>query len=231
VKSVDPNVYLVAEIMGDARRWLRGDEFDATMNYTFRELCVDYFATGTIGTAVFLEGALALTAMYSPAVTLMNHNLLGSHDTPRFLGLAGEDPRSLLLATVFQVTFPGAPGLYYGDELPMSGGGDPDNRRGLAWDSVGSTHHDAVRRLLRLRRRHFALRHGGWRLLGHKADGFAFAREVGADTVVVGINRGADEAVVPLGGQVPRRMAWSVGDVVRRRNMLHLGPRSAVVLG
>ena len=133
VRSVRPDAYLLAEVMGDAGRWLRGDEFDATMNYTFRELSIDYFATGVIGTPTFLEGVLELLAMYPPDVTEVNHNLLGSHDTPRFLTMAGGDTDSLMLATLFQLTFPGAPGLYYGDELPMEGGADPDNRRGFDW--------------------------------------------------------------------------------------------------
>ena len=229
VKAAKPEVYLVAEVMGDARRWLRGDEFDATMNYTFRELSVDYFATGVIGTDVFLEGVLAMLAMYSPVVSAMNHNLLGSHDTPRFLSLAGNDRRSLLLATLFQLTFPGAPGLYYGDELPMPGAGDPDNRRGFDWGAAGSQHHDAVRDLLRLRRRHPALRNGSWRLLARSGDGFVYAREAEGSSVTIGINAGAGSAVVPLEG-TGAEVAWSVGDVTVRLDELHLGPRSGAVL-
>ncbi len=229
VKAAKPEAYLVAEVMGDARRWLRGDEFDATMNYTFRELSVDYFATGVIGTDVFLEGVLAMLAMYSPVVTAMNHNLLGSHDTPRFLTLAGNDRRSLLLATLFQLTFPGAPGLYYGDELPMPGAGDPDNRRGFDWGAVGSQHHDAVRDLLRLRRRHPALRTGSWRLLARSGDGFVYARQAEGTPVTIGINAGAGSAVVPL-EDTGAEVAWSVGDVTVRLDELHLGPRSGAVL-
>lgn len=229
VKAVAPDAYLVAEVMGDARRWLRGDEFDATMNYTFRDLCVDYFATGAISTETFLEGVLELLAMYSPAVTAMNHNLIGSHDTPRFLTLAGDDPRSLLLATLFQLGFPGAPGLYYGDELPMVGAGDPDNRRGFLWGAVESAHHDAVRTLLGLRRRLSPLRSGSFRLVAHSGGAFAFSREEGDRRVIVGINRGASGAALPVGDRTAD-VLWSVGDVELRDDGLHLGPRAGAVI-
>ncbi len=107
LRAVKPGAYLLAEVMGDAGRWLAGDEFDATMNYTFRDLCVDFFAKGAIDGAALLEGFLEMTAMYSPAVTAMSHNLIGSHDMPRFLTEAGGDIDRLTLATLFQLTVPG----------------------------------------------------------------------------------------------------------------------------
>lgn len=228
IRAVRPDAYLLAEVMGDARRWLAGDEFDATMNYTFRELCVDYLAEERIGTPVFLEGLLEMTAMYSPAVTAMNHNLLGSHDMPRFLTVAGGDERSLLLATLLQLTLPGAPGLYYGDEVPMAGGGDPDNRRAMAWDRLGGPHHRAVADLVGLRRDRKALRTGSWRLLGTVGDAFAYERLLGDERVVVAMNRGRHRVSLA----VPRleTVLWSTGSAEVTAPGLTLGPRSAVVV-
>ena len=61
-------------------------------------------------------------------------NLLGSHDLARFLHFARGDKSALRLATLFQMTFPGAPSIYYGDEIGLAGGHDPDNRRAFRWD-------------------------------------------------------------------------------------------------
>jgi neopullulanase len=233
IRAIRPDVYLLAEVMGDARRWLMGDEFDATMNYTFRELCVDYFALEHIDTPVFLEGLLEMTAMYSPAVTAMNHNLLGSHDMPRFLTVAGGDERSLLLATVLQLTLPGAPGLYYGDEVPMAGGADPANRGAMEWARLGGSHHRAVADLVRLRRDSKALQTGSWRLLAAVGDAFVYERRLGDEPVVVAINRGRVPATLPIAdtstGTGTGRILWSVGSADLAPTGLTLGPRSGAV--
>ena len=229
VRSLKPDAFLLAEVMGDARRWLRGEEFDATMNYTFRELCLDYFATSRIGTPAFLEGLLEMTAMYSPAVASVNHNLLGSHDTPRFLTLAGGDARSLLLATLVQATFPGAPGLYYGDELPMAGEGDPDNRRGFDWSMVGGEHHDHVRRLLSVRIGSPALRNGRFSLIGTSGDAFAYRRTTADEAAVIGVNHGARAGTIAVPG-VSGEVRWHVGEAALRAGSLRLGPHSGAVI-
>ena len=90
-RQVKPDCYLLAEIMGDASPWLQGDRFDATMNYTFRDLCLGYFATRELGTGAFLDGFTRMLAAYAPEVTEVNQNLLSSHDTERFLHMAGDE--------------------------------------------------------------------------------------------------------------------------------------------
>lgn len=228
VRGVDPDVYLLAEVMGDARRWLQGDEFDAVMNYTFRDLAVDYFALRTIDAEAFLEGLVEMISMYSPVVTLANQNLLGSHDTPRFLTLAGGDVRALLLATLVQLTLPGAPGLYYGDEVAMEGAGDPDNRRGMAWDEVGSDHHRAVRELIAVRRARPCLRTGDWRMLSVVGDAFGFERTTPDARAVVVVNGGDEETLLPVRGVTVR--SWAAGEVSVTADGVRLGPRSGAVL-
>lgn len=227
VKAVAPDAYLLAEVMGDAGRWLRGDEFDGTMNYTFRDLVVAYLAAGTVDTAAFLEGLLEMTAMYSPTAGLLNHNLIGSHDTPRFLTLAGGNQRMLLMATLLQLTLPGVAGIYYGDELGMEGGGDPDNRRAMAWPDVGNEIHRAFRELTTLRRRHQALRTGSFRLLATVDDGFVFDRTAGGDAVAVAVNRGERPVAVPV---ATGELEWSLGRVEAAATAIRLGPRSAAVV-
>ncbi len=234
VHEVRPDVYLLAEVMGDSRRWLRGDEFDSTMNYTFRALCLDFFGRRHIGAEEFVAGYLRTMAMYSPAVTDVSHNLLGSHDTARFLHHADEDERRLLLATAFQLTAPGAPGLYYGDELPLTGGEDPDCRRTFDWDRVDSDHHSAVRALGRLRRDREALRTGSITILPVVDQCVSFVRTGRNENLFVAINNGA--TTVELGvdpGHHPGEILWSVGNVEAgkgpRGNIVEVGPHAAIV--
>ncbi len=230
IEAERPGIYLLAEVMGDARRWLQGDEFDATMNYTFREICLGFFGLKTITAEEFVADYLRMLAMYSPAVTEVNQNLIGSHDTSRFLRLAGEDERRLLLATVFQLTSPGAPGLYYGDELPLTGGHDPDCRRAFDWERTGSDHHQAVRAVSRLRRHHAALRRGNIEMLPTVDQCVSFMRRTENEQIFVAINNGAttvDLGVAP--GQHPGAILWSVGQVRTHGEIIELGPHAAVI--
>jgi glycosidase len=193
-KSVKPDCYLLAEIWGDASAWLQGDMFDATMNYFFRDLCAEYFARDAMSTSDFLDGVARMLAMYAPQVMAVTHNLFSSHDTERFLHMAGGEARRLRLATLFQLTVPGAPGIYYGDEIGMTGGFDPDCRRAFPWDRPETWDHETlemVRALTRLRKEHPALRHGEWRPVWSEGYVFAFVREAPAgERVLVAINRG-----------------------------------------
>ncbi len=209
-RAVKTDSYLLAEVMGDAGPWLQGDAFDATMNYTFRELCLDYFATRTSSTAEFTAGFQAMLARYAPAVNAANQNLLSSHDKPRFRHLAGEDRAALAAATIFQMTAPGAPGLYYGDEVGMTGGEEPASRGAFPWHDEASWDRQQltlVRELGALRRAHPALRHGDWRPVPRDDDLLAYRRSAGTTTLQVTVNRGpAVQEVGPAGAVV-----WGAG--------------------
>ncbi len=192
VKAVKPDAYLLSEIMGDTGNWLQGDSFDATMNYTFRSIALRYLARDTLDGAGMLDESGRLLAQYPWAVTLANQNLIGSHDTPRFLTEAGGDLWRLRLATVLQLTFPGAPGLYYGDEVGMAGGNDPGCRGAFPWNTDPAAHpvHRIVRELTALRRSRVSLRTG--RLIPIEGRGglIVFERVEGRQRTLVAINRG-----------------------------------------
>lgn len=197
VKSVDPEVYLIAEIMGDAMPWLQGDQFDATMNYQFRELAVDFFAEPTIDAGRFVDGLIRMHARYAPEIVLASQNLIGSHDTERFLTRAGGDARRLSLAVFTQMTVPGAPGLYYGDEVGMTGGSDPGSRGAFPWHDAASWNRDLLtqaRTLGRLRSDHPALRNGAFEVVYLGRDAFAFTRTNADERLLVIVNR-ADEVL------------------------------------
>lgn len=167
VKAANPDAYIVGEIWKDASPWLDGTQFDAVMNYLLRDLCRDFFARAKIGARAFADGVQELLTRYPREATLVQLNLLGSHDTTRFRTLAGGDVTLLYPAVLFQMTFPGAPCIYYGDEIGMEGGKEPLSRGCFPWDEAQWNHELRawVQQCARLRHAHTALRTGDVRVL------------------------------------------------------------------
>ncbi len=175
VRSINPQAYLAGEIWHRADPWLQGDQFDAVMNYPFRAAALDFLATGAIGPETFDARLGAMRMAYADQVSDALLNLLGSHDTPRLLTMCGgADPRwrddarrRAALAAIFQLTYPGAPMLYYGDEVGMGTRGDIETRAPMIWDPAQE---DAdllalYKRLIALRRGQPALRRGAFTTL------------------------------------------------------------------
>jgi glycosidase len=185
--------------------WLQGDRFDATMNYTFREICLRFFARGEIDGSEATDGLSRLWAQYAWPVTLANQNLIGSHDTARFLTASGGEEWRLRLATILQLTYPGAPGLYYGDEIGMAGTNDPGSRGAFPWEPEPTAHplFQNIASLTPVRRKHPALIRGSWRPLPAPAEVLAFERRLDRSRLAVVINRGRRRKVeLPAGGKV-----------------------------
>jgi neopullulanase len=208
VKAANPQAYIVGEIWGDARRWLAGDQFDAVMNYLFTKACLGFFThprgldhaltqgTGlhpvdSLDAGQFAGSIESLLRLYPWPATLSQLNLLDSHDTTRFLTLAHEDQSALELASLFMMCFPGAPCVYYGDEIGMVGGGTlEDARRAFPWDPArwNTNLLQHYRRAIAMRREHAVLRRGGYRTLMVEHELVVFARELDADVAVVVLN-------------------------------------------
>jgi glycosidase len=194
------------------------------MNYTFRDLCVGYFATRELGTADLVDGFTRLLAQYSPEAGAVNQNLLSSHDTERFLHAANGERGRLLPAVLFQMTAPGAPGIYYGDEVGLAGGEEPASRGAFPWHDPGSWDRgllETVRALGGLRRSQPALRQGAWRLRWQGEEAFAFSRMLDGAEVVVVVNRGPalGRVEVPVAVGSPR-VLWGEGRARRVRGRL-----------
>ncbi len=133
VKTVKPDALLLGEVWHDNTHYLRGDEFDGVMNYRVHKAFIDYFAHGTI-TAKEAANRLNRVLMQNFEQTnAMMLNFLDNHDTPRFLRFCGGEKDKLLAALCALVLFPGMPCIFYGTELPLDGGGDPDCRRTFDW--------------------------------------------------------------------------------------------------
>ena len=144
VLAVNPEAYLVGEIWNPAPEWLAGDRFDARDELPAGRgdpvvrrrrparpgaLVAKTHEYGRHVRAIdgpeFGRQLAAVMATYPPEVASLQLNLLGSHDTPRFISLAGGDATALRLATLIQMTLPGAPCIYYGDEVGLEGREDP----------------------------------------------------------------------------------------------------------
>ena len=207
VKAINSEAYILAEIWDEARAWMQGDHFDATMNYGFNRACYGFFGQETLDTSQrpggfklkrldarrFARQVDRMLNLYAWPFTLAQYNLISSHDEPRFLTMVGGDKRRLRLATLCQMTFPGAPSIYYGDEIGMEGGPDPDCRRAFPWDEARWDHELRAdfRRYIALRKAHPALRSGDFVTLYAKDLAYAYARTSDEETVVVAFNVGA----------------------------------------
>ena len=210
VKALDPEAYIVAEIWHVAPDRLAGDQFDATMNYPLGEAILGFVGAGRLDQDVIgehgtysaavrpLDGpAFArrleeLLGVYDPAVTAVQLNLIGSHDLPRFVTMCGGDRTALRLATLIQMTLPGAPCLYYGDEIGLEGRIDPGCRGAFPWarERWDEGLRESVRRAIALRQASPALRRGALRLVAADAATVAYSRSEGSEWTLVVVNAG-----------------------------------------
>ncbi|HEY4690776.1 MAG TPA: glycoside hydrolase family 13 protein [Anaerolineae bacterium] len=258
VKAANPDAYLVGEIWHESQRWLQGDQFDAVMNYLATIACLGFFAHETLDVeetrrvggyrdvrpldvTEFADHIDWILSLYDPAVTQAQLNLLDSHDTPRFVTSASGDLSALRLALLFLFAHPGAPCIYYGDEIGLSGGHDPDCRKAFPWNPARWDHDllAFVKKCVALRKAHPALRRGAYHRL-YAGDGvYAFGRTLGDERLVIALNAasGARAIDVPVGALGLRTGSlsdvWSdaryaIVDGTLRD--LKLAPRSGVVL-
>ncbi len=205
VKAINPDAYIVGEIWEDARHWLDGTQFDGVMNYLFTGPTIAFVAGDRVDRAEVRDRSYttypalsaedyaakmeALLTLYPWEIQLAQLNLLDSHDTARLLTIAQGDAASVELATLLLFTFPGAPSVYYGDEIGLPGALDPDSRRGFPpqthWNQDVLTYH---KQLIALRHAHPALRTGHYRVLYAKGAVYAFARTLESETRIVAVN-------------------------------------------
>jgi glycosidase len=207
VKGTNPDAYIVGEIWTDGRRWLQGDQFDGITNYELRNLLLEWLVEGKYRSLGFAHRLQELLGKYRPETLRAQLNLLGSHDTPRLIRVARGDLSTLRLLWLFLFTWPGAPCIYYGDEIGLDGGPDPDCRRCFPWEE-GSWNQELrsfIRRLIALRRALPALRRGAVRILfAHpRRNLFAHGRGQGKEAAVAVFHAGEDVSCmfdVPLAG-------------------------------
>ncbi len=209
VKRVNPDAYIVGEIWHEAQRWLQGDQFDAVMNYLFTRSAIGFFVRekrdevllGNVGYSPvpaldargFAYSVNSTLGLYDNSINQAQMNLLDSHDTARYLSIAKGDVSALKLAILWLMTYPGAPCLYYGTEIGMQGGKDPDCRRTFPWATPGRWDHDLpqyTKGCIALRHRYAALRRGEFRFIYAEGNTVAYLRSLGDERLIGVLNTG-----------------------------------------
>ena len=212
VKAHKPDAITIAETWFDASKFFLGDSFDSTMNYILRNALLDYAAGGD---ARKLNANLELMREAYPAqafYALMN--LLSTHDQPRALHHFGylddgdtrklaEAKQRLRLAVLFQMSYPGAPSIYYGDEVGLGGGDDPYNRATYPWADEGGKPVLALladfQRLTQMRQDHPVLRRGSIGApLWVDANVVVLARQLGKTWAITATNNAAQARTVSV---------------------------------
>ena len=213
VKTHKPDALTVAETWFDASKYFLGDMFDSTMNYILRNTVLEYAAGGK-AIALYRNIELMREA-YPPQAFYALMNLISSHDQARALHHLGwhddtRDPalialakQRLKLAVFFQMTFPGAPTIYYGDEVGVTGGDDPYNRAPYPWADLGGKPDNALlrefKKLTQLRRDHAVLRRGSIDAPAYIDDQvIVLVRRLGASAAVVAMNNATTPKTVTV---------------------------------
>lgn len=248
VRAVNPEAYIVGEIWHEAQRWLQGDQFDAVMNYLFTAAALSFFADGHLNMDIihqagglkdrvhrmhaktFADEVDRILNLYPTDITFAQLNLLDSHDMPRFLSCANGDKNSLKLAWLFLFTMPGAPCIYYGDEVGVDGGHDPDCRKAFPWDEAKWDMDllNYAKACIALRKGQKALRRGEYKRVHTEDDLMVFARTLKDDTVITAFNASNTNRHFEYDfGRTPKIL---FGTPVIDGNRITLSPRSGIVL-
>lgn len=238
VKAINPDAYITGEIWKRADQWLDGRSFDAVMNYPFAEAAIAWVGdrTNKIAPSELDRRLAELRLAYPAEVTYCLMNLLDSHDTDRIASMlanpdreydrgnreqdgatydagkpSAEVYRKVRLLALLQMTYVGAPMIYYGDEVGMWGSDDPNNRKPMLWkdlepyadpdeNRVMEEQLEFYRRATALRNRFASLRRGSFRTLlaDDEQDVWVFLREFGNEKVLVALNASDRQATVTV---------------------------------
>ncbi len=240
VKSVNPNAVIIGEIWKGATPWLQGDQFDGVMNYEgFGDAVSTYMNEGyTIETTkreriptsqfeLWIRSVLAHNPNQANQVVM---NLLDSHDTSRFLYRADGDVWKLYEAAIFQMTFVGAPMIYYGDEAGLSGAKDPDCRRTFNWNFNKSDHLSQLyKKMINIRKSNSALRTGTFETLltDDQNSIFSYGRMDKKNRVLVILNNSNSTKTVTVN---VAKLGLDTGSVLKEElNNTSLSPRQIKV--
>jgi glycosidase len=244
VKSVNPDAYIVGEIWKRADAWLDGRTFDAVMNYPFAEAVVSW-VSGEISPSELDERLAGLRLAYPDQATAVLQNLLGSHDTDRVVSMianpgrgydranserpgsaydgarpAEDAYRRARLAALVQLTYVGAPMVWYGDEVGMWGSDDPFCRKPMLWadlppnddpeERIDAAHLAEYRAMIALRNAHPALRRGSFRTLraDDERNTWIFERALADQRVIVAINASDAPQDLALGAETAAGWTW-----------------------
>ncbi|MBN2046290.1 MAG: glycoside hydrolase family 13 protein [Anaerolineaceae bacterium] len=189
VREANPQAYIVGEIWDGNPRWVGETHFDGLMNYPVREALIDIL-NGKITVDAFAHKVETLLTLYPPENVSAMMVLLGSHDTKRIMTKLKNHTDKARLAHLFQFSYPGAPSIYYGDEIGMEGGADPDCRRAFIWDETkwNVALREWIQKLIAVRKQQNALRRGEYLPLDVTESTYVFARILGLEKIIIVMN-------------------------------------------
>ncbi|RDI47805.1 alpha-glycosidase [Falsibacillus pallidus] len=203
VKAIKPDLYILGEIWHDSMPWLRGDQFDAVMNYPFTTNVLNLFAKQSITPAEFTENMVSVMNMYPKPVNEAAFNLVDSHDTPRILTECSGDVMRMKQVYTFMLTFEGTPCIYYGDEIGMTGVHDPGCRKCMEWDSEKQDRDlfSHIQKLIKIRCSQPLLANEGtlsFLPADYHKQCIAYTRSNGSETILVILNTSDSEAAFTI---------------------------------
>ncbi|HCE2429661.1 TPA: maltodextrin glucosidase [Vibrio parahaemolyticus] len=206
-KSVNPNAYVLGEHFFEATQWLQGEQEDGAMNYygfahpvrafiAHQDITYDPVDIDGFEFKAWLDESRAKVPF---ANQLSQLNQLDSHDTARFFTLVNGDEKKMQIALALLMTYVGAPCIYYGSEVGLEGSFDPDNRRCFPWHLVqGSPWLQLYQQWIEIRKQFKALQSGSMQWLYCDERAFAYARQLGEETIIVAVNIGLQESTIDL---------------------------------
>jgi cyclomaltodextrinase len=241
VRSGNRDAYLLGEIWDVNPHWTDSDHFDGLINYPVKDALSAYLQ-GNENAVQFDARIDQMFKSYKPETMSAMYVPLDSHDTERFKTLVGGNIEKLKLAFLFQMAFSGAPAVYYGDEIGLEGGKDPDSRRAFPWKEAywNQELRSWVKTLIALRKRTPSLRRGEYiRVLA--MDGlYAFVRSLGEDKVLVVLNASSRVGIIDIpcstfgwtdGRVVQNLINHEKASVIAGKLSLRLSPWSGVWIG
>lgn len=202
VKSANKEAYFLGEHFAEATSWLQGEQEDGAMNYYgFKQPVINFLKPVRFGDKIdasALDEWLKMSRAKIPFENqLAQFNLLGSHDTERFLHVMKGDETKMQMGFVFLFTYIGVPCVYYGDEIGLTGAGDPDNRRCFDWDT---SHWNQAIKTVQTTLAHFRLsrkelQRGACVTLYAKNRVYIYARVLSGAVTIIAINDGREKTV------------------------------------
>lgn len=233
VKKANPEALIIGEIMHEASSWLRGDQLDSIMNYPFKHLSIDFFAKRVINAEEFDSGLTDNRVIYMKKINSNMFNLIDSHDTARFLTEAEGRIERLKLAAAFQFTYIGMPYIYYGDEVGMTGGNDPDCRRCMIWDEEKQNRDlfDFYKTLSKIRKENKALIYGDFKTLYKDKNVIVFKRSIQGEQIIIILNNSDEHHSLKLdevNGKYEQLL--DVNNIIICENRINLIPNDVKIL-
>ncbi|MEN4010887.1 MAG: glycoside hydrolase family 13 protein [Bellilinea sp.] len=201
VKKGNPQAYLLGEIWDVQSRWVDDEHFDGLMNYPVRSIIIDSLIH-SISNQERLTRLEKIQDAYGMENLYGMYLLLGSHDTERIITLLNHDMQKVRLAYLLLFAFPGAPAIYYGDEIGLRGGKDPDCRRAFVWaeEDWDVNLRDWIKRLIGVRRSNPIFRHGNLQVVdsANAENGFVLLRQDGEKRVLIASNFSSQKTVLKI---------------------------------